>query len=106
MEQIPVIKFSHKYNKLCKCFLDGDKKAVLLQTLMVDYHNLNAEFIEYDTSFDGGNYELPVTELILLIYKSEKTNRIFTTLRRYTLPKFGYYKRMQGRLFDVEFVNC
>lgn len=100
------IKFSHKYAKLAL----GDKftpEAELLQALRIHYKDLSEPMITYDTLYVEDKvmdiYELPETELILLIFKSSIGAFIFTTLRRYTPKKWDYYKASEGEIFKVEY---
>lgn len=96
------IKFSYNYDKL------GDLRhfsiAILLQVFKTHYNELSRFLIEDDTSyFDQGkmgNYPLPKTDLILLIFRGYN-GKMFTTIRRYTPQKWEYYKNSEGEDFKV-----
>jgi len=96
------IKFSHEYLKLPKAL---PFEAHLMQILKVNYNDLSEDFIMYDTEkVGGGKYELPKTELILLILMtgdSENEPTVFTTLRRYTPTKWEYYKTLVGKTLEM-----
>lgn len=58
--------------------------------------------IDYDTKYSNNKiYELPKTDLILLIFKTSKHNEIFTTIRRFVNSKWKYYKSSEGEKFEV-----
>ena len=95
------IKFSHQYDKL----LGMSSTPKLIQVLKIRYNDLSKEMIEYDTKIYESDYpwkedyyKLPKTDLILLIFQSDR-NMIFTTIRRFTEKKFEYYKKAVGEYF-------
>ena len=99
------IKFSHWYYKLANVYSEhqAGKKARLLQVLKIHYNDLSDNIIQYDTTYDSDEqYQLPKTDLILLIFNASQYNGgLFTTIRRYTSEKWKYYKDSQGEIFEV-----
>ena len=94
------IKFSHEYNKFFG--IPSGSKVKLLQIFNIHYKELSTEFINYDTTtVKGSKYELPKTELIILLFHSHDTNTIFTTIRRWTQGKENYYRNQIGKLFKL-----
>lgn len=91
---MPEIKFSHEYYKFVGCKLPFE--AVLLQCFKVNYKELSRCFMAYDTSFDGGEYPLPKSDLIVLLLMFDD-RKLFTTVRRYTPDKWDYYKSLEGQ---------
>ncbi len=100
------IKFSHDYPKL-----HGQKEAELLRVVIVSYYHLHKDLIEYDTKYilpdyspdlQGGvcHYQLPKTNLLHLTFVGDK-GIPFCTIRRHTVQKFSYYKRLVGKKFDI-----
>ena len=94
------IKFSHLYDKL----LGMSTSPRLIQVLKIHYDDLSKWMVDYDSKIYESNehYPIPKGYLILLIFQSDK-NMIFTTLRRYTIEKYAYYKKREGLLFNREF---
>ena len=93
------IKFSHYYSKFFNFIKDGSE-VMLMQVLLVNYHSLSGEFKAYDTSIlKGGFYKLPETDLLILFFRHELG--VFTTIRRWTLPKENYYNSKTGQMFKV-----
>ena len=96
------IKFSHDYPKLW-----GQKTATLVYVDVLDLENeLSMEdinqLLEYDTKDCNGNYyELPIGDLIQLVFVGNKKIP-FCTLRRYTKEKWEYYKGCIGEYFEVK----
>lgn len=96
MEPSPVIRFSHKYEKLN--VLNGKKRAMLLEVIKVNIGSLSSPFILYDT--DRGLYPLPKSgRFLLLIFQGE--GGLFTTLRSAKPGKEDYYRGNIGRMFRV-----
>lgn len=98
------IKFSHWYFKLASVYdrNQSGKKARLLQAIKIHYNDLSKGLIEYDSIHEDGYYPLPKTELILLVFNANQyTGGVFTTIRRYTIGKWGYYKGSEGEIFEV-----
>lgn len=97
------IKFSHSYRKF---ELMEDRKFNLIQIIKINYAELSKEFIGYDTywcqGLKEGFYELPKTDLIMLIFQEPSTFRIFTTLRRFTQEKYNYYLKSIGECFEIK----
>ena len=104
------IKFSHKYPKL-----HGQKQAELLRVVIVSYYHLHKDLIEYDTKYifnerkdhhgttqdyEEGYYPLPKTNLLHLTFVGDK-GIPFCTIRRHTVQKFSYYKRLVGEKFEI-----
>lgn len=94
------IKFSENYYKLP---LPMPFRATLMQCIKVHYKELSKTFIAYDTEYTNGNYELPKTDLILLILLTriccqDANDGIyaFTTIRRWTPEKWSFYKSLEG----------
>lgn len=104
------IKFSHYYIKFHGCFAKNKpKSAFLLQAIKINFNDLSEEFIKQDTGylvrqskriFVYNEYFLPKTDLILLIFGSNK-NVLFTTFRRFTPKKWEYYKNSEGKEFEI-----
>jgi len=94
------IKFSHRYKKMPLSLTYGERAATLLQVLKVHYDDLSDLFIEYDTSYKDGNYPIPKTDLIFLLFQTRE-GKLFTTIRRFTDRKWEYYKKAEGEKFEV-----
>ncbi len=92
------IKFSHDYDKL----QGMGRTPTLIQVLKINYTDLSRWMIRYDAKIYGSDemYPIPKDDLILLIFQSG-TNKIFTTIRRYTPSKFEYYKNLEGSVFEI-----
>ena len=98
------IKFSHKYAKMP----DDTSNTRLLEVLKTDYKELSPAFTVYDTEWNNGYYELPRTDLIVLILISYIPNAIgshnehlWTTIRRWTQEKERYYKSIRGKAVEI-----
>lgn len=96
------IKFSHDYPKL-----HGQIAAQLLKVETHDKSELNKDFIEYDTRYSSGYYELPTGKLIILVFLGDKLIP-FTTVRPWK-PAYGgmqdketFYRSKIGQLFEIE----
>lgn len=98
MTQLDKIKFSHQYTKFGENYPPFE--ATLIQTFITNYDNLSKAFLDYDTTHTEGQYAVPKTSLILLIFHIPG-GMCFTTLRRFTQQKWEYYKGMVGELFQV-----
>ena len=113
----PTISFSNsEYYKLKRVFTTTIKnplpEAKLLQALKIHYNDLSQHMIQYDCTYkdysEDGHYaidklyELPKSDLILLIFLSDEYDQIFTTIRRYTPNKWVHYKEHEGCIFQVE----
>ena len=110
---MPKIRFSHNYWKL-KAFSPFFPKytmpshATLLEVFKTKTEELHKMFVNYDTVYydekskKWKHYKLPKGEVIVLLFKSVMPgNFLFTTIRRYTPQKYGYYKRMRGKDFEI-----
>lgn len=95
------IKFSHDYLKFATKVCSAYPRAKLLQAIKIHFNDLSKCFVNYDTLFDGGNYELPHTNLILLILITDWRQDVFTTIRRFTPEKWRYYKKSEGEWFNL-----
>lgn len=102
-----LIKFSHKYDKFTGMDIETNDVVRLLQCTKIHYEDLSSSFKDYDTSWthDGTIewYDLPKMELILLLFKHNKTDRIFTTLRPHIPTTYDYYKSKEGKDFRINF---
>lgn len=95
----PKIKFAYPFYKLQ--VVGMPTRAKLINALEVNYLDLGMEFIEYDTMYPGGKYQLERTaKVILLTFGTEKG--IFTTIRSGKRRGLQGYKQMVGQYFDVE----
>ncbi len=96
-----VIKFSHEYEKM-----PGDKiDTILLEVFITD--NISERFKIYDTLIKGKNpfysnsyYPLPKGKVIVLLLYSD--SQLWTTIRRWTLEKEKYYRRLRGEQVKIE----
>jgi hypothetical protein len=98
------IKFSYKYLKLPQ-----SRRALLLQSFVIEFKDLSPKFKAYDTEYwEGGNgearreskfYPLPETKCIVLLFQAEK---VFTTIRKWTPEKEKLYKSQEGMMFALE----
>ena len=89
------IKFSHRYNKMPP-YLGSTR---IIEVFSAVYINLSPEFIEYDTSYPGGNYNVKngLILVILLLSKWNDREYLWTTLRSYNPEKANYYKSLIGQ---------
>ncbi len=97
------IKFSHRYEKLGK--IPNHSKVVLMQVITIDQDLLSDSFIEYDTMWldeelNENHYELPKSELLILIFMTSKCE-LFTTIRRFIPQKFAYYKSLENHELEL-----
>lgn len=90
-----VIKFSHWYRKMPPHVLE----AKLLDVWVLDSSSLSEEFVEYDTEYLGGRYNLPKGKVIVLLLESKG---LWTTVRRHTEQKHAYYHKRVGAVFKIE----
>jgi len=97
------IKFSHNYWKFpFNIRVKNERTVTLIQVLKINYKDLSKWMIIYDARYsDKDVYDIPKTDLILLIFKTRKENEIFTTIRRYAEGKWKYYKATEGERFEV-----
>jgi len=105
MIEMNIIKFSHHYNKLPPDL----RNAELIEVLEVELSLLHDRFLVYDaTTRDGDRYPLPKRGKYLMLifrYEYEGQEYIFTTLRRHTYIKMGYYIGEIGYLFHIEYTE-
>lgn len=93
------IKFSHNYFKL-----HNQTKAqfISVKRIVID-KDTPSELLEYDTTYDGGRYELKNGDYVMLVFLGN-LGIPFTTIRpvkgRYG-DKFIYYRTHIGELFDI-----
>ena len=104
------IKFSHNYEKFFEV-VDGVEKrrvwdvmgARLLEVFTVEKKVLSPAFVEDDTLIEGGcgeSYTLVDGLLLVLLFRT-KEGFMFTTIRRWTEEKAGYYRNQRGNTFEV-----
>jgi hypothetical protein len=104
--EMPEIKFSNVYAKFM------DRKPVtarLMQVFKVLPDEISWSFREYDTVYyekDGRkcNYVLPQTLLMVLLFR-DNFRRVWTTIRRFVIDKWKYYKTKEGEVFRVVFTK-
>jgi hypothetical protein len=97
---MPVIKFSHYYNKLYNKKREIVEMATLLDVVVVQLEDLSKEFLDYDT--DDGLFMLPKKGMyLMLIFLKWGGDGLFTTLRRDTDEKREYYIRNIGSVYNV-----
>ena len=108
------IKFSHWYAKFDSVLDDyegAENTATLIQALKIHYNDLSPEMIDCDTLYYDPNskrkkyYQLPKTDLILLLFMADYSGGLFTTIRRYTQKKYEYYRNSVGEKFLVEILG-
>ena len=93
------IKFSHNYYKL-----HNQTKAELIdiKRIAID-KDTPPELLDYDTTYDGGRYELKKGNYVMLVFLGN-LGIPFTTIRsakgRYG-DKYEYYHPYIGDMFDV-----
>ena len=87
------IKFSHQYNKL-----NNEEYATLLRVRIINLKNQTKGFIDYDTE---GIYKLPKNGFFMCLLFHGYNDTIFTTLRKYTPPKFHYYFDLIDKEFEI-----
>lgn len=95
------ILFSHLYKKLLVAPGTPARTAMLLDVIPVKLQQLSHHFLRYDT--DGFKFHLPYSgDYIMLVFRKELTNDIFTTLRKAEPDKVRYYRDARGELFQIE----
>ena len=113
------IKFAHHFVKLpFKRRERKDRYAWLLQVFKIHFNDLSEEFIDHDTFYIGKperitvkgkrettrpllNYELPKTNLLLLVLFDFTRQIVFLTCRRWSKEKEGFYNKNIGRAFEI-----
>lgn len=100
------IKFSHNYFKIDFFPLGTIFSAKLLHVFVEDSKNFQEDFVDYDTAFinqENGlreNYVLPKGKVLVLLFFNNY-DRVFTTIRRWTIEKEDYYRSKIGERFQV-----
>lgn len=94
------IKFSHFYNKLFQ--IEITEPVILLQTFLVNKNNLSKSFLEYDTTYLEGKYDLKGYHFVVLLFRDCR-GFIFTTVRPTSknFDKYKYYTSKIGENFRV-----
>lgn len=99
------LKFSRDYEKLPLNW--KGTHAVLFGVQYIEdmdkFKNRFPQLISLDTKFRGekGSYELNFKESILLVFFHLNSSRLFTTIRRFTEPKYLYYKGEEQNTFEL-----
>ena len=99
------IRFSHQYRKLEG--IGNGNRAVLLQVFDVNHNDLAEAMVDYDTAYDDGNgtprwYYLPKGRLLVLVFMTIESRRVFTTIRSgWSDNRRDYYHRNVGNTFEV-----
>lgn len=95
------IKFSHHYPKMP----ENTRRTRILQIFLCDRKDLGELFVNYDTAYSQGFYELPKGKLIVLLLQSIGNGMFFgdlwTTIRRWTPEKELYYRGLIGKEVEV-----
>jgi len=78
----------------------------LLQVFVCDRKDLGELFVNYDTAYSKGFYELPKGKLLVLLLQSQGNGMFFgdvwTTIRRYIPYKEEYYRGLIGQDIKIE----
>lgn len=99
------IKFSEDYEKLPKNW-EGTQ-AVLFGVSLWSIDTLKTripQFIEFDTKYRGkeGYYNLDFDNGLVLTFFHLNTRTFFVTIRRFTIEKEDYYRKLVGDTFQME----
>lgn len=97
------IKFSHRYTKMPA----DTSRTRLLQVFVCDRKDLGELFVNYDTAYSEGSYELPKGKLIVLVLQSFNGRffgDLWTTIRRFIPYKEKYYRSLLGQEVKIEIV--
>ena len=103
MDNLPTIKFSHRYLKMPHGVEYLDTWLVKLR--VIDFSELTQEQIEQDTAIvGGGNYELPKGKLLWLGLYSDALPepKAWQTIRRWTPEKEAYYRGLLGKQVSIK----
>lgn len=95
------IKFSHKYIKMPA----NTENTRLCEVFKTHSKDLSGGFETYDTEYADGFYKLPkgsVLVLLLLTDYGQTTERMWTTVRRWTPDKETYYRGLRGQQVEIE----
>lgn len=96
---MPAIKFSHNYPKL-----HDQTSARLIGITLHSREEFTANFIEYDTVYEGGHYPLPMgTYMVLLFVGNELIP--FTTVRPWTEEKEKYYRGLIDSILEIKIMT-
>lgn len=102
------LKFNHNYAKMP----EDVSKTCLLEVIKTHYNKLHSVFLVYDTEYEDGYYQLPKTDLLLLVLISYEKNIsggynevVWTTLRRYSKEKEDYYISEIGNDVELKIVE-
>lgn len=102
------IKFDYKYAKMPEKTTDTH----LVDVFRMHYDKLSQQFKIYDTEHADGYYEIPKTELLVLILISYEKNisggseeHLWTTVRTWTEHKEKLYKSQIGSKVGIEIIN-
>ena len=93
------IGFSHHYPKL-----HGQTSAKLLavEPIRID-GNTPKELLEYDTTFDGGRFELKRGNYIQLVFLGDLRIPFCTIRPAWPIRKVDYYASKIGETFAIKF---
>lgn len=102
------IKFSEEYGKMLNNDGKMPSKVLLMEVFLSDSKDLHSRFVEWDTIYwneaknNWAYYKLPTGKVLILLLKNTATDKIFTTIRRYTPSKYEYYKKNRWQAFKIE----
>lgn len=92
-----VIRFSHLYPKL-----HGQTSAELLAVRPIRIDRFTAkELIDYDTSYEGGQYRLATGDYLQLIFLGNLRIPFCTIRKAYPPQKVDYYTQNIGEIFEI-----
>ena len=77
-------------------------KTRLVDVWKMNYKEFSQDFIDYDTTHTDGYYELPKTDVLVILLKT--SHSLWTTVRRWTPQKEKYYRSLIGQ--DVKIEIC
>lgn len=102
------IKFSNIYKKMpeqvtADLMTTGRSWSNLLQIVLLDRRDLTDGFLQYDTSFDGGNY--PIGNGVWILIFLERGGQLWTTLRAWNPEKEKYYRGLVGQKTAIELMK-
>ena len=98
----------HRYLKMP----EDVSNTIALEIIKTHNRDIASHFKRYDTEYDVGYYNLPDTDLLLILLMSFEDNcsggangRLWTTLRKYTPEKELYYRTMRGKSIEIEITH-
>lgn len=101
--KFPVIKFSHRYEKMP----ETDDSTSLMAVFVADTKEFGELFTKYDTLYfkksfsrmeNGvGYYSLPKGKVLVLLFMTGYPGKVWTTIRRWTPAKEKYYRGIVGQ---------